>query len=215
MSEASSPRTARKNGPPSDLTQSEKAQLDTLILEAQRGDEDALTTLLLRYRPLVDATLVRLLGPRSENADLRQETYARAIAHLRTLKEPRGFANWLKRIATHVAVDHLRKRKQQSWLTVVDPHALPEVPVETLDELKAHRVRRIYALLDSLPTDERAAFSLRWLSEYELTEVAEICGCSLATAKRRISRGHSRFSILAQQDPLLNDSIHEPEEASS
>lgn len=186
------------------------AELDALILRAQKSDEDAAAELLLRFRPLVHATQVKILGPDAELHDLVQETYLRAITHLKSLREPRGFANWLKRIATHVALDHLRTRKRQSWLSIVDPLALPEVPTPSLDETKLLRVRRIYVLLDQLPSDDRAAFSLRWLAEHELAEVAELCGCSLATAKRRIARGQEFFTQLAQKDPVLCESQSGP-----
>ena len=41
--------------------------------------------------------------------------------------------------------------------------------------------------LAELPARERAAWLLRHVEGYELAEVARLCECSLATAKRRIA----------------------------
>lgn len=46
---------------------------------------------------------------------------------------------------------------------------------------------RVYAALDRISVDERLAWSLRHLEGERLDEVAALCGCSLATVKRRIA----------------------------
>lgn len=53
-----------------------------------------------------------------------------------------------------------------------------------------------HALADAiaqLPVNERVVWTLRHLEELELVEVAEAAGCSLATAKRRLSRARARL----------------------
>ena len=185
--------------------------LDALIARARDGDRKATAELLLRYRGHVHATHARVIGPTSDGADLMQETFTRALVSLPKLRDVRGFSNWLRRIATNVAIDYVRRRKQQGWLSVVAPEALPEVEADAVDAAHRERVRRIYELLNELPLDDRLAFSLRWLADMELTQVAEHCGCSLATVKRRIKRGHAAFTELAQRDPVLSEQLTEPE----
>jgi RNA polymerase sigma-70 factor (ECF subfamily) len=46
---------------------------------------------------------------------------------------------------------------------------------------------RLYKVLETLPTDQRLAWSLRYLEGEPLDAIAAVCGCSLATAKRRVS----------------------------
>jgi DNA-directed RNA polymerase specialized sigma24 family protein len=41
--------------------------------------------------------------------------------------------------------------------------------------------------LHTLPDATRVAWQLRYVEGYQLSEVAELCHCSLATAKRRIA----------------------------
>ena len=49
-------------------------------------------------------------------------------------------------------------------------------------------------MLDKMPTDLRLAWSLRYMHEETVESVAELCGCSLATAKRRISAAQGRIN---------------------
>jgi RNA polymerase sigma-70 factor (ECF subfamily) len=46
----------------------------------------------------------------------------------------------------------------------------------------------VYALLQTMPADDRIAWTLRHVERHRLEAVAELSECSLATAKRRISR---------------------------
>jgi RNA polymerase sigma-70 factor (ECF subfamily) len=66
-------------------------------------------------------------------------------------------------------------------------------------------VRATYAILAKFPADERLAFSLRFVSEMQLTEVADACGVSLATVKRRLARAEKRFVEAAKSHPALSD----------
>ena len=47
-------------------------------------------------------------------------------------------------------------------------------------------ISRLYEVLESLPVDERIAWSLRYLEGEPLDAIAAACGCSLSTAKRRV-----------------------------
>jgi RNA polymerase sigma-70 factor (ECF subfamily) len=42
-------------------------------------------------------------------------------------------------------------------------------------------------VLDAVPADQRIAWTLRHIEGEQLEAVADLCGCSLATAKRRIT----------------------------
>jgi RNA polymerase sigma-70 factor (ECF subfamily) len=50
---------------------------------------------------------------------------------------------------------------------------------------------RLYEVLETMPTDQRLAWSLRYLENEPFDMVAAACGCSLATAKRRVNAAKS------------------------
>ena len=52
----------------------------------------------------------------------------------------------------------------------------------------------IYGVLDQLPVEERLAWTLRLVEGQSLPEVAQNCGCSLATVKRRVASAQRAIS---------------------
>lgn len=68
-------------------------------------------------------------------------------------------------------------------------------------------LRRVYALLARLDPDDCVAFVLRRIDRRELGEVAELCGVSLATIKRRIARAERAFIAMAEEDPFLRERL--------
>ena len=55
-------------------------------------------------------------------------------------------------------------------------------------------LRELFEVLDKMPNDLCLAWSLRYMHEETVEIVAELCGCSLATAKRRIAAAQGRIN---------------------
>ena len=55
-------------------------------------------------------------------------------------------------------------------------------------------IAEVYRALDRLPTRLRVPWVLRYVEGESLQDVAKLCGCSLATAKRRILAAHTKIS---------------------
>ena len=75
------------------------------------------------------------------------------------------------------------------------------------DAVVVEGVRHLYLALDRLDADSRLAFVLRHVEGHDLLEVANACGCSLATVKRRLARAEKRFQAIASGDPVLREFI--------
>jgi RNA polymerase sigma-70 factor (ECF subfamily) len=69
-----------------------------------------------------------------------------------------------------------------------DPIEIDSVASNEASPHTRAQLAQIYALLRTLPTDERIAWTLRYVEGNELDIVARLTDCSLATVKRRISR---------------------------
>jgi DNA-directed RNA polymerase specialized sigma24 family protein len=52
-------------------------------------------------------------------------------------------------------------------------------------------LRRVHRALDAVPPKARVAWALRYLEQERLEDVARLCRCSIATAKRRGLFWHS------------------------
>lgn len=180
------------------------------------GDPTAPALLFDRHAAHVERVLRRVLGS-IEHADLVSEVFLRAIdraERLQHLEEDNALVRWLTRIAVFTARERLRSERRRRWLVPfsslrpdglqldVESGALSPTPLEELEARDG--LRRLFALLDKFPVDERLPFTLRYLQDMELADVAEACGVSLATCKRRLARADARFVPMARRDPVLS-----------
>lgn len=169
----------------------------------RRGDRRARAALYNRYAEHVHRVLYRLLGFRHDLADLHHDVFVRALGSLPNLEDPSALKGWLTMIAVHVARSSITRRKRRSWLWFLPSEELPEVESSAASGEVLDALRATYAVLDTLPVDERIAFALRFIDGMELTEVAAACQTSLATIKRRLARASAHFGAEARKQPVL------------
>ncbi len=85
-------------------------RIELLVRRARRGDQGAFRDLLEDHRSAVVSTLFACGVRCSETAkDLAQDVALRSWQRLDSLKEPRTFPAWVRRIAANAARDHLRR----------------------------------------------------------------------------------------------------------
>src|SRR3954469_4026544 len=145
---------------------------------------DQLYTQHARY---VAGLATRVLGRDDEVADVVQDVFLVAHRRMGELRDLEAARAWLGTITVREASRKLRWRRLRRIVglqrdaaeeIVLDPKATPELrPLAAL----------LYVALDKVAPRDRIAWVLRHLMEEPLDSVAEICGCSLATAKRRIA----------------------------
>jgi RNA polymerase sigma-70 factor (ECF subfamily) len=157
-----------------------------------------------RYAFLVRRLLRRMLGP-VDVEDCVQDAFLRLFRDLRSLREPSTLRSFLIGIAIHVAKSELRKRRAKRWLLLTSDGAPLDSESVSTDDWHEPRaaVLRLYQILDRVSDKLRTVFVLRYIEGLELTELAALLGCSLATAKRRVADASTRVCTLAAADPLL------------
>lgn len=189
------------------------AERAALVAGLKDGDDSAAAELFDLYQEYVVRLLSRLIGYDSEISDALQDVFLRVYRGIHRLRSPEALTTWMTRVTTLTAIDILRKRRRRRWLRYVAPESMPDVEVEGIDESGQAALLRTHRLLDRLPPEQRVAFSLRKMCGLELTEVAESCGCSLSTIKRRIASAEAEFTRLALEDPVLSVRLRAEREA--
>lgn len=183
---------------------------DAALVDALRaGDPDAADRLFLAHGEHVQRVLARVLGPDPELVDLIQDVFVTALTSFRRLKDPRALRAWLTTIAVFTARARIRKRARWSFFRFLPHDELPEQTAPSTPAEVSEALRSTYRVLGRMPAEERIPFALRVIDGMELTQVAEACGFSLATVKRRLSRAKQRFSELAREEPALSDWLDE------
>lgn len=145
--------------------------------------------------PSLASYLRRFVGDPILADDLLQETLLRIERGLGGFEGRSSLKTWSFTIAARVAADHFRA--PENSLEIVDIEATSELA--DLDPSIHERMvvsemnSCVRQVIDSLPADFRTALVLHDLEGMSAKEVAEICECSLATAKIRIHRARARL----------------------
>jgi RNA polymerase sigma factor (sigma-70 family) len=94
-----------------------------LVKECLRGNEQAWSLLIDKYKALIYSIPVKYHLPPQEAADVFQATCAELLVRLPDLREPRALPKWLMQVAHHEC--YRWKRQQQR---VVSRDAEPDLP---------------------------------------------------------------------------------------
>jgi RNA polymerase sigma-70 factor (ECF subfamily) len=186
------------------------SRVPSLAARLHGGVPGAAAELFDRHAAAVERAVQGVLGFDAEVDDVVQDAF---VAALRGIAGFRGDSSslgaWVRGIAVRLALKKLRWRRTWRWLGRRGSDELHSLIAPTDTETQAALVR-VYAVLERLPSLERAAFGLRFVEGLQLTEVAEALGISLATTKRRLLDARARFERIAASDSLLREWI-EPE----
>jgi RNA polymerase sigma factor (sigma-70 family) len=176
---------------------------EALVRGLRAGDPRSTREAWYRFGPTVRRLLVRALGRIPELEDLSQEVFITFFDRVRTIRDPRTVTAFVMSITAFKIRHHLRWRWVRRWM-VPAGDALPADPrTVQLDADSREALRRFFAALDRLGALDRTAFSLRFVEELELQQVADAMGWSAATTKRRLTRTWKRLSALLSHDAAL------------
>ena len=168
-----------------------------VVQRAVAGDRAAMEQIMRALeRPFYNLALRMLLSP-AEAEDAAQECLLRVATRLAQFEGSSRFSTW----AWKVAVNRIVELKRRPFRTVeqfyadladgLEPEA-PERPEDrvALGELKMGCGR---ALLNCLEPDDRIAFILGEIMEFEGPEAAEILGIEPPAFRKRLSRARERL----------------------
>jgi len=206
------PETARvPKGSRTAMAELPDAQLVTL---GANGDVRALEMLYRRHAEFAIHLATRIEGSPRDVEDIAHDAFLKAFERLHDLTDRAAFRGWLGSIVVHAVRSRMRRGRLLNLLglgrasepvdldAIASPDASPHVRAQ---------LAQIYALLRTLPADDRIAWTLRCIDGHELEAVANLTRCSLATVKRRISRAQrfldEHFVDPASKDAAVNKEV--------
>jgi len=165
-------------------------------------------TVFNAHRNRLFAIAYRMLGVRADAEDVVQDAWLRwQGADTSAVQSPEA---WLVTVATRLSIDRLRTAiaEREAYEGLWLPEPLVAVDEET-PELQAERASDLSLaymwMLERLVPEERAAFLLRQVFDYDYEEVAQQLGKTEAACRQMVSRAgervqkpQSRFDIPAE-----------------
>jgi RNA polymerase sigma-70 factor (ECF subfamily) len=172
-----------------------------LVSEAQQGKEQAFSELMGRYKERAIRMAYVHVGNYEDAKDVSQEAFVKTYRALGRFESKAKFSTWFYRILVNTANDFLRKRRLKNLLvwkknetmdnffeSVADTKASPDESIQN-QELGEQMSRAI----QNLPEKQRWVFTLRFLENMTLEEIAAATGTALGTVKASLHFATEKF----------------------
>lgn len=158
-----------------------------LMARMRAGDKDAMAAVYDRYRGIVYAVALRVLGNTTAAEDVLQDVF------LRLWRNPNGFdaergklPAWLAVSARNRSIDFLRQRPPED--------DIEEFSISSNIDLedgfsRMQAVEKIRAVISQLPLEQRKSLEMAFFDGMTHSEIAAKTGEPLGTVKTRIRTG--------------------------
>lgn len=190
--------------PPPDTVEPGDASSDAELAELLRsGSRDAAAAVYDRFAAMVNRWVWRLLGADQDHHDIVQQVFVRILIAGRRLRDADKLAGWVHAITVNTVHNELRRRQVRRFFwrnSSPEPLHGDFVREVEMRDLLVHAK----SVLEKLPPAERIAFMLHHVDRHSAAEIAELCGYSLSTAKRRLTRATRRFEAIVAASPELS-----------
>lgn len=162
-----------------------------LLLALAKDDEAALDQLIRRKTPPILRLALRIVGNQEDARDVAQLTFLRVWENRSRFDDHYSPNTWIYRIATNLAIDHLRSRRSRERTHEPFRHHLQRVSEgrrsENLEQLQEKEIAVVFQrLARELSEKQRIAFTLRELEGLSTPEVARIMGCRQSTVRNHL-----------------------------
>jgi RNA polymerase sigma-70 factor (ECF subfamily) len=175
-------------------------------LEQTLARESSDELLALLYRQMRS-----LAGPRQDLDDLVQAAAERAIKALERFEGRSSLSTFTFGIVYRTLIDHQRWYRRFQRRFSLDAREEPEdlaFPRSSETDLRElERARRLYAALDLLPAEKRAALILHDLEGLDVADVAAISGAGELTVRSRLRDAHKKLAEILRKDPLFDPEV--------
>jgi RNA polymerase sigma-70 factor (ECF subfamily) len=175
----------------------------TLIEWLKRGDLSAFKHLLDMYQRKVLTTCYRFVLNRQDAEDIAQEVFIEVFNSINDFRRHSKLSTWIYRIAVTKSLDEIRKRNRQKRISSVGrllgleeisfwfaEKSRPDTDFEQTENWDI-----LLDLLNTLPENQRIAFTLSKIDAYHHAEVAEIMQLSVVAVDSLVYRAKQNLKI--------------------
>ena len=177
--------------------------VDNLIENLKKGDINSFRILVDEHQRKVLNTCYRFLNNKEDAEDLTQEVFLEVYKSISSFRGESKISTWIYRIAVTKSLDFIRKKKRKKRFTILkrvfsDDNIKSGIPDKTnLNPDKKveeqDRIRILNEALESLPQNQRAAFTLSKYDEMSYKEIAEILNTTIPSVESLIHRAKNNL----------------------
>lgn len=173
---------------------------DTEIIEQlKQGSERAFKKLVDKHQKLVVNTCYGLVHNREDAEDIAQEVFVEVYRNIDKFRADAKLSTWLYRIAVNRSLNHIRNNKKHRWFSAVKDEVaaknreLLQVRTSKTDEPEYDLENKQRAIIlkeaiNSLPKNQKVAFTLSKYEELSYQEIAEVMDLSVSSVESLLFR---------------------------
>ena len=173
---------------------------EQLMRRIAARDAEAFDALRERWESAVRRRLLSIVRNAETAEDLCQETFLRVWTKSEQWDGGGSAESWLMRIATNLALNHLRTTRRRKEIKLTDLRVADESGCQSSAEWpadedavdpesaveEAERFSQLRALVAELPEEKREVIRLVYEAEMDIRETARILGVPEGTVKSRL-----------------------------
>jgi len=183
-----------------------------LVAAALGGGPEEFSAIVERYQDAVFAVVLSRLRRFHDAEDVTQVVFVEAYERLEKLKDPNRLGAWLRSIAIHKSIDHLRRRKDEA------PIDGAEEERASASSWRAESGRRelregVMAAIWRLSKTQRETTTLFYINGYSVEEVASIQEVPPGTVSRRLHDARKRLKeeMIGMVEQVLKSEAPKPD----
>lgn len=166
-----------------------------LVVRLRAGERSALAEAYDRHHAPVRAFANKLVGDPTAAEDLVHDTFLALPSAIRRFEGRSSLRTFLIAIAVRLCHKHVRAATRQHGARdrVTRRDVTEDVPLPSAARAQAELAAALARALDTLPIDQRVAFTLCTLDERTSREAAEILGVNEVTVRTRMARAREKL----------------------
>ena len=161
-----------------------------LMFNVSQGQRAPLEALVRRYGSALLTFIRRMVGDAHRSEELFQDVFLAVWTRRHQYQYPRSFKNWLYAIALNKCRAAFRGHAPLRPLPETDPSGPDDSPAEQL--IAGETAELVNRAVTRLPEQQRAVVVLRVWEGLSYERIAEVVGCTEATA-----RSHMHHALAA------------------
>ena len=170
-----------------------------IIEKLQQGNEQAFKELVGNYQKLVVNTCFGMVHDKHDAEDIAQEVFIEVFRSIHKFRADAKLSTWLYRIAVNRSLNFIRDNKKRKWFQSFEDSVetknreLQNIAATNSDQPEfqlenKQRAILLHEAIDSLPQNQKVAFTLSKYEELSYQEISDVMDLSVSSIESLLHR---------------------------
>ena len=170
----------------------------SFVTAVKNNEPEAFRKLVLAHQDMVVNTCFGMVQNLADAEDVAQEVFIEVYRSIHKFREDSKLSTWLYRIAVNKSIDFLRKKKRKSWIGSIQGMFGSEEKVLEIEDRRQktpqeyleneERKEVLQQAIDTLPQNQKTAFTLNKYENLSYKEIAAVMEVSLSSVESLMHR---------------------------